>query len=496
MKRASARHLLVAGAAIVALAGLPGPASAAWSTGAPSAGPALSLARVLPAGTRPTAAAAGRTVTVSWSAPDDAAAAPPAGYEVRRTTSGSDAAAAGTCAGTVTALSCRDQAPPGTHAYAVRPVREGWRGAWGEASDPVTVAPPALSLSPATLDALPGSTSASLSGFAADEAVTFRLDGPGGPLLTSDPASVTAGADGTAGAALTIPAGTAVGPHTVHAIGAAGSQATAGLDHWPPPALVLAATSFTTLPATTTATVSGMAAAQQVTFRLDSTTGPVLTTAPASVVTDASGAATASVTVPAGTANGTHTIHAVPAAGPAASAGVAVSATPASPTALTIVNVTGRSRYPDADDRIQVTFSAELRPSSLCSAWPSTSAAGSAAGSVRLFTPTGGSNTVDVVAMTGCSDFAAGAIDLGRTDFTTTVGTVALWPASTIAWDPATRQLTLTLGGTVQVTGGGALARVGNGNPRASTYTPDAAMLALGGVPVTGTFTSAPFVPF
>jgi hypothetical protein len=308
---------------------------------------------------------------------------------------------------------------------------------------------------------------------------------------------VTANASGNATATVTLPAGTPIGPNTIVALGATGTQATATLSYWPTPGLSLSPSTVTSLAASTTASVSSMAAAQAVTFRLDDpVSGTVLATSPASVTTSAGGAATASLTIPAGIANGAHTVYAVPADGPAASAALTVNVTPASPTALTIADGgPGQTRRPDAGDVITVTFSGDLRPSSLCSAWPVTSSSQSTTGTVRLRTA-GGQNVVDVTAAAGCSSFAFGTVELNRADFTTTADTVATWAGSTIAWSAATDRITITLGPTLTVTGSGTTSRVGNGNPPASTYVPSAAMLALGGVPVTGTFTSAPFVAF
>ena len=63
--------------------------------------------------------------------------------------------------------------------------------------------------------------------------------------------------------------------------------------------------------------------------------------------------------------------------------------------------------------------------------------------------------------------------------------------ASYLAQGPGT----ITLGGTPTVTNG-SLVRLSSGNTAAATYTPSAAMWALSGADVTGTFTSSAIVPF
>ena len=89
---------------------------------------------------------------------------------------------------------------------------------------------------------------------------------------------------------------------------------------------VTSSTTVTSLPATLTASVTNYMSGQTVKFRLDDpTSGTLLTgsTTPASM--PASGAATASVTIPSGTANGDHTLYATDAAGDVAGASVTVS---------------------------------------------------------------------------------------------------------------------------------------------------------------------------
>ena len=91
------------------------------------------------------------------------------------------------------------------------------------------------------------------------------------------------------------------------------------------PALsITSATTVTSLPATVSASLTGYTAGQTVSFKLDSATGTALTATLTPTSTPASGAATATITLPAGTAQGAHTIYAVGSQGDTASAGLTV----------------------------------------------------------------------------------------------------------------------------------------------------------------------------
>jgi hypothetical protein len=81
-------------------------------------------------------------------------------------------------------------------------------------------------------------------------------------------------------------------------------------------------TTITSLPATRTGTLGQFATGESVTFRLDSPTGTVLTGSHAAI--GAGGTATTSTTIPAGTAQGAHTVYAVGSLGSQASASITV----------------------------------------------------------------------------------------------------------------------------------------------------------------------------
>lgn len=484
------RRLLIAAIALAAAALVlqAGAAQAAWQTPGAS-GSGAGRAQQLPAGPQPSAAAgaAARSVAVSWTASPDA----PEGsrYGVVRTPAAGGTATA--VCDDVAGTSCTDtDVPTGSWRYAVRVYLGAWTGVTGDTSGSVTIGAPAIGLSPGTVATLPATTTATISGFGASETVTLRLDSVTGTVLQTTPATTTTSAAGTATATVTIPSGTSTGAHTIHAIGAGGLSATASLTVSPPAAsLSLASTTFATLPATTTATIAAFRAAEAVTFRLDSASGTSIGTATA----NASGAATGSVTVPAGTTSGAHTVYAVGGSGSSATQAVTVSGLGASPSALTFTNGS-TSRQADRNDTMTMTFDRELQPRSICSAWSATSGSASTTGTVRIFTPAGGRNTVEVTAMTGCTSFAVGSVDLGRTNMTSTGGTVLTYSA-TIAWSATNRRITITLTSNASATGG-SLVRISSGNNAVATYTPSTALRALSGAAVTGTFSTGALVPF
>lgn len=354
----------------------------------------------------------------------------------------------------------------------------------------------------------PAGTTASASALARTVTVTWTAPASGptptGYAITRAPAaggsSVTPAA-GTCASTVTglactetsVPAGSwkyAVRPLVQKWAGAAGtasSAVTIGA-----PALSLGTSSFTSLPATPSGSVSGFAGSETVTMRLDATDGTVLTTSPSAVTTTSGGLASiTSVTLPAGLTDGAHTVYAMGSAGSQASAAITITGTKATATGLTIVNGTGTSRQATSGDVITLTFDKELQPSSLCSAWPATSSTKSATGTVRI-TRTSTSTVLDVPSVTGCTTLNIGTIDLGRTDLGSASGMVASFASSTIAWTGTAKTLKLTLGGTPTVTGG-SLTRASSSTSTV-TYTPAAAMRSPVGGVVAGT--SKTITPF
>jgi hypothetical protein len=93
------------------------------------------------------------------------------------------------------------------------------------------------------------------------------------------------------------------------------------------PSMTLSPSTVTSLPSTLTGQIAAFLSGQTVSFRLDNaTTGTVLTGSITPTPVPSSGTSSVSVTIPAGTANGAHTVYAIGSAGDVASAAVTVSA--------------------------------------------------------------------------------------------------------------------------------------------------------------------------
>lgn len=227
-------RLRIGALAVVALAAcLQGTALAGWQSAAGGSG--YSTASALSAGGTPTTTVSGRNVTVSWAA--GGGPVPISGYQVRRYDgSGQLQSIGAACAGTIAGLSCTEQAvPAGQWRYTVRPVNNKWLGVESGQSAAATVAGPSLTLTPTNLTSLPAVTSGQIAGFIGGQTVSFRLDNPTtGTLLTGSIAPTPVPAGGTSTASVTIPSGTAVGPHTVYAVGSGGDTAAAAITVSPP----------------------------------------------------------------------------------------------------------------------------------------------------------------------------------------------------------------------------------------------------------------------
>lgn len=123
-----------------------------------------------------------------------------------------------------------------------------------------------------------------------------------------------------------VPAGSwryAVTPRHQQWAGTEGAQSTAVTV--PSPSFTLTSTTVAATPSTLSGSLAAFVAGQTVTFRLDNaTTGTVLTSSITPTPVQASGAATVSVTVPAGTTAGSHTIYAIGSGGDVASRAITV----------------------------------------------------------------------------------------------------------------------------------------------------------------------------
>jgi hypothetical protein len=206
-------------------------ALAAWSSNANGA--ATAKARIMPAGNQPTAHVSGGNVTVGWSPSSFTDGPGVSGYAVKRySTSGAVQPIGAGCSGTIGGLGCTEtNVPPGDWRYAVTPREGAWTGSESPVSEPLTVVGPLLSLSATAVTSLPFTLGGSISDFEPGQAVSFRLDDPtSGTPLTGSITPTPVPASGSASVNVTIPAGTANGPHTVYASGSNGDTASGTID--------------------------------------------------------------------------------------------------------------------------------------------------------------------------------------------------------------------------------------------------------------------------
>jgi hypothetical protein len=229
LRRAAAT--LLAAAALVALVGHV--ALGFWSGSASNGGgDARAGAATVGAGAAPSAGEAGSAnVVVTWGASSLSNGVPVDGYLVRRYDE--DTGVAGTietgCSGLITGTSCTEpDTPVGDWAYTVTPVIGAhWRGAESLRSGAVNTGPGAMTLERTLfggpLAPLPAPVAGTVAGFAPDEELTYTLDDE---VVAGTPTQ--AGPDGTAAFSLTIPAGTADGPHSITVQGSS-AEASAGI---------------------------------------------------------------------------------------------------------------------------------------------------------------------------------------------------------------------------------------------------------------------------
>jgi hypothetical protein len=191
-------------------------------------GSGYSKANALTAGATPTASVSGRNVTLSWNA--SGGTVPVAGYAVRRyDTAGQTQTVGSACSGTVSSLTCTESAVPvGQWRYTVTPVNNNWRGVESPQSAAATVGSASLTLSPATVTALPTIVSGQIANFVGAQTVSYRLDNPtSGTILSGSITPSPVPENGVASVSVTIPAGTVNGAHTVYAVGSGGDTANA-----------------------------------------------------------------------------------------------------------------------------------------------------------------------------------------------------------------------------------------------------------------------------
>lgn len=225
------RRVGVAALVWLAVVAMPTTALAAW--GGSGSGSGSSLALSMPGGSAPAASASGHSVSLSWSPATFPGGTPVAGYRVTRYDAAlTPTAAGGACGGTVTTSSCTENGvPSGIWTYTIVPRQGAWSGAESSCSAPVSVGGPSLSFSPnPTIASLPATRSGAVAGFLGGDTLTFRLDdAASGTVLSGSTTPSPIPTDGQAAVAVTIPAGTSDGAHTVYAVGSSGTTAGASI---------------------------------------------------------------------------------------------------------------------------------------------------------------------------------------------------------------------------------------------------------------------------
>ena len=437
MKRVA---LLVLAVACVVTA--PGIAAASWS--AHGTGDAGGKADTAPAGKRPTVAVSGRNVALTWAASSFTNGSNVAAYNINRydAATGTPATVKNGCAGSITSLSCTENAvPPGTWYYTVTPVQHNWTGPEGPASSNAVVAAPSLTLAaPNFLTSLPATMNGSITGFVTGETVAWRLDDPAtGTVLTGSTAPSPVNATGSATASVTIPAGTADGIHTVYAVGSSGAStasATITVDTQPP--VVGAAV----IQKSTGGTVGYLR--QGGTYRVYAwvtDAGSAITSVTANVSTVTTGSTAVALTAGSFTVGGvtyTHrsavlTANGALAAGPKAFSitatdsyahtattggfSVTIDNTKPSASSLTTTNKAGGTvGLAETADSIRFTFTEPMDPSSILATWDGTSATPV---TLQLLNANGGGgDRVQIWDATNTTQLPLGTVRLGATGYT------------------------------------------------------------------------------
>ncbi|HEY8699374.1 MAG TPA: Ig-like domain-containing protein [Arthrobacter sp.] len=198
---------------ILLVSGIGSAAYAFWQSISSSNFAAAAGDVVMP-GSKPSAAAAGADVSVSWPASSTASGRPVTGYTVARynaATGGSKTPGTGACGGTVTVLSCAEQnVPGGTWYYTVTPAIALWNGAESPRSDGVSsdTTPPVASV--ASISPTPNAsgfnnsspvvvnlTAQDNTGGSGIASITYTVDSGSPTVVNAANAAVTVSGDGT-----------------------------------------------------------------------------------------------------------------------------------------------------------------------------------------------------------------------------------------------------------------------------------------------------------
>ncbi|HJQ42105.1 MAG TPA: Ig-like domain-containing protein, partial [Jatrophihabitantaceae bacterium] len=197
-------------------------ALARWAVN--STGEGRAAAQTIPRAATPTALATGSSITVSWAATTLSGGTAATGYIVRRYDPALVPQTILANCTSVTTTSCTENnVPAGTWTYTVQATRGIWVGAESPRSSSVSIASFTIT---ASQQVKAGGTivGGSLSGFATNDPITFRLDSTSGTVLTASISSVNASGSAS-GVTVTVPAGSGEGTHTVVAVGGSGAVA-------------------------------------------------------------------------------------------------------------------------------------------------------------------------------------------------------------------------------------------------------------------------------
>jgi hypothetical protein len=144
-------------------------------------------------------------------------------------------------------------------------------------------------------------------------------------------------------------------------------------------------------------------------------------------------------------------------------------------TAVALLNGQGTQAIPDAGDKVTITFSEPLLPSTICGSWTNPSGSPTLNGTLTIAWVATDQNSVTFAsADPACPSATYGSIAINGT-YTTGAN---LTFSSVLTWNPGTSQLSVTLG---SLTGGSPVAKNGNVMP---SYTPAAGLTDPAGNPL------------
>ncbi|UKA59999.1 OmpL47-type beta-barrel domain-containing protein [Arthrobacter sp. FW306-2-2C-D06B] len=460
-----------------------GPAANAFWQSLSSSNFGAAKADSMPQGGAPTAALNGTNATVTWAAVATPGGHAVAGYTVARYSTpsgGTTVAAGGSCAGTVTGLSCVEQnLPAGTWYYTVTPVISLWIGPESARSGGVN-----SDSTPPTISVTSISPTPNGAGFNRSGTVTVNLaavDNTGGSGVANIKYAVDGGSTVTVNAATAAVNVSGDGTHSVSysATDVAGNASTlqtqpvkidttapvVGVASISPTPNSLGYNRTSTVTVNLSATDVGGSGIASITYHVDSLT-PVTVNA-----------ATAAVNVSGG--DGTHTVSysATDVAGNVTSQTQTVKIDTTAPTVSSVtMNNGGTGKTADSGDTLTIVFSTDMDAHTLCNGWDSTSATQTTTGTASIST----GNVLTFVS-SGCPAPSFGSVSLGAAYNT---GSSARTFTATMAWTQSTGNLVITL------TANGSGGTAGTGlSPATPVYTPAPGAADKAGNPV-GTITA------